>query len=100
MRRIALDDTDYAGTLVTYGHTGAKSQRERRGKYRANAKRGPAWEHNETLEVLRLSRTTAERAYLRAARKARKRTLVTVANVPEVARMGQSEYDAKHMLAY
>jgi hypothetical protein len=96
-KRVNLDDCDYAGTLVTYGHTGAKSQRERRGKYRANAKRGPAWEANETLDILRMSRTRAERAHLRAQRKVRK--VVTVAHVAETARATPA-YDLKHMVAY
>lgn len=93
MYKVDLSDTPYEGSLPQYGHTGKKSSRERRGKYKANKVYKPSWRPNETLDLLLMTRAP------RTARKAARHTPVlvvqptTLSYTDRVARYGSVGQD-------
>lgn len=64
---VDLSDTPYEGSSPEYGHTGKRSARERRGKYKANKVRRPSWRHNATLDVLLMTRSPSRKRAVRDA---------------------------------
>lgn len=69
-----LLNTAYAGTLSKLDHTN-RTNRERRGKYRAGKVRQPSWRHNEGYDIMLMVNagkiTPAQARQVRALQQAR-----------------------------